>query len=60
MARNFRNAAIPRTQEQADAWAEALDNFVCHNDQSRIHNARQADIVADELGKWIKRQLEQR
>jgi len=49
----YRNRIMPRTQEQADAWAEELDNFLTNGSSQRILNKRQMQIVAQELDRWI-------
>ncbi len=49
----FRNRCKPRTQEQANCWAQELDDFCSRGIKRRITNHKQAFIVAEELDYWI-------
>lgn len=59
MKTTFRDRCKPRTQEQAEAWADELDKFLDGGDPKgrRIKSYTQADIVAEELDKWIASSL---
>ena len=57
----YRDRCRPRTQAQADAWAEALDLWLTgRSTHGQIVNQRQDDTVAQELDRWIERFKEQR
>jgi hypothetical protein len=49
----FSKRCRPRTQDQANAWADELDEFRLNGISPRIRNTRQADIVAETLDDWI-------
>lgn len=49
----FRERIRIDTQEQADAWAQELNDFLLGKPTPRIKNKRQANMVAEALDKWI-------
>ena len=51
----FRERARPRTQEQANAWATELDEYLSRGESVRIKTKRHMEIVAQELDSWIDR-----
>lgn len=50
----YRNRVRPHTQDQADAWAHELDEYLFNGKTGRIKNGRDALIVAAELDKWLR------